>query len=476
MNSGHRIVATALGLAFLGLWAACGGGTTGEGDGGGGDGTTGTCLPSRGADQSLEIVPDASATVVVTVEGQAQNFLSMQDNPFPDRPVHAVAAGACGKAGLLWRTAEGGLAYRELAPGAGAEETVLESLPGRWMQASLFYDGQCGAVAMVPETDGWAEHRRGAGGTWTRTPPPTPAEGAVTGFFPMGAWTDPDGGMHVLGTARFGGGAVMGWHGRRSPEPDGAWAFETFDLPRPDGIAAMRVGPDGTVHALYTRTESPCDPCNLNLYYGRKAPGGSWTEEVVQESRWGDPDDAFATEPALALGLDGEPLVAASWQQRAVTGSLKSSELRLYGRKDGDWCYETVATEVDGYRGGDGSRMTGASPALDIDAQGRVHVAFQDRAQWHDGNGWSNGIPGQIRYAIRSGKTWTLATLFRQKGQSEQARPLEGMLPSQVAVVPDGSRVFVAGVAFSWDTNSIYNQGEPGIVLRGTVVGARIGD
>jgi len=116
MNSGHRVVATALGLTILGLWAACGGGTTGGGDEGGGDGTTGTCLPSRGADQSLEIVPDASATVVVTVEGQAQNFLSMQDNPFPDRPVHAVAAGACGKAGLLWRTAEGGAGLSGTGP------------------------------------------------------------------------------------------------------------------------------------------------------------------------------------------------------------------------------------------------------------------------------------------------------------------------------------------------------------------------
>ena len=74
---------------------------------------------------------------------------------------------------------------------------------------------------------------------------------------------------------------VRGW--RRG---DLAFAFdaEMPDRPgRPDRpeLLAVRVGDDGAVHALYRKTEFPCDPCDMALYYGRRDPGGARVEGVI---------------------------------------------------------------------------------------------------------------------------------------------------------------------------------------------------
>lgn len=471
---------------------ACGGGSSAGWDGGDGgdrrDVTSGSgtdsepeakCLPPSGTDRTVPVTPDAEPIVVTMLASEAMNPLFLPGDPSAEPPFHTLETASCGQAALIWYAAtserSGAVMYQEFAPVMQDAEVVEGADPGRWLRASLFLDDACDPIVMLPEPDGYAEFKRAPGDGWTRTQHPALVDGGAATLAPVTAWTAPDGSMNVLGVIRLAD-ISRGWFGRRSRAPGSAWDWSFFDLPSAPEVSVLRVGPDGTVHALYTRTEYPCDPCNLDLYYGRLERGGAWTEEVVQASRWGAPDDAFATMARLALDASGEPLVAAAWQQRAVTGSLKSSELRLYGRGAGTWCFETIADEVDGYRGGDGARMTGADPNLVVDELGRIHVVFQDLAQWHDGQGWSNGVSGQVRHAVRSGRTWTRTTLFPQKGQSEQARPLEGFLRAQVAVAWDGSRVWAAGTAFTWDTDSVYNQEEKALTLRGIVVGGTLGN
>ena len=66
-------------------------------------------------------------------------------------------------------------------------------------------------------------------------------------------------------------------------------------------VQAWAAAADGSVHAVYTRTECPCDPCDMDLYYGRAAAGGAWSVETVQprvagvERRW-DTDSIYNSE------------------------------------------------------------------------------------------------------------------------------------------------------------------------------------
>ncbi|HOD07895.1 hypothetical protein KBA39_01785 [Myxococcota bacterium] len=288
--------------------------------------------------------------------------------------------------------------------------------------------------------------------------------------------------MVVIATANVDG-TVKGIVGRLPIKAYSEWEFSSFPLPAGyTELLALRQAPDGTAHALYTKTLYPCDgSCDLDLYYGRMASAGTWIEETVQTSKWGEPDDEFATDPTMVLDSRGEPVVAATYFKRVITGSIKSAELRLYGRDNGEWCQETMATEVDGYQGSDGTAMTGIAPFVAVDNTGRVHVVFQDMAQWHakdpmDQINKANAINGQVRYAVRSGKTWTLATLFEQDDEGTDAAqaPLNGMLPTQVAVSGDGATVYAAGASFEWDTNTIYNTSAKPMTFKAVTVKAAV--
>jgi hypothetical protein len=74
---------------------------------------------------------------------------------------------------------------------------------------------------------------------------------------------------------------------------------------------------------------------------------------------------------------------------------------------------------------------------------------------------------------VRSGRAWTLTTLVNQRGQAAQPRPLQGFLPVQLAVAPDGNRAWIAGAAFSWDTDSIYNMQAVPITFQGLATEVR---
>ncbi len=490
-------------IVATGLFLACGGGDAGSGadadvpgadlpvadapvDGPGPSDTpretvAGSCLPSNGSPGAATATP-GTAVVHATSTGTAQSLFFDPGSPMPDRPAGLLRRGPCGTVGLLFRgrspqDATRCWMYADVTGAAGTPEVVDPSLAGTGSDTVLFFDGDCAPMAVLPSSsDGLIEYLRGTDGTWARRT--TGSFQAVLGAMPTsvslaGAHVDAGGRPNVVLLATAGG-APAGLHGVRDTAPGSAWTFARFDLPQAKEFQAFRVDGGGTAHALFTRTEYPCDPCDMDLYYGRLPPGGAWAVETVQDSKWGDPNDEYADDPWMEIDTRGEPIVAATYLVRVITGSLVSTQLRVYSRTDGAWCHETVATASDGYAGSDGTAYTGAEPMLALDGQDRPHVVFADTAQWHDSNSYANAVQGQARHAVRTGDAWSVATLFRQDGQTVAARPLHGFGALQVAVSPDGAAVHVAGVDREWDTDSIYNPAAVPITYRVTVAPAAV--
>jgi hypothetical protein len=420
---------------------------------------------------------------VAEASGTAMNQLDDQGSPLPAESRGALRRGPCGKAGIVFAAVPAGgkgarFHYLDVTGDQGAAEVVDPDAAAERHGAHLFFDAACSPIVVRADVAaGLVEHARGAAGGWTSKPAGDVASafgGKVSGLALLDGSVDPDGTIRIVASATAGG-ASRRVRGNRAAAAGSAWEFAAFDPPSQGEVSAWRADATGAVHAVFTKTVFPCDPCDMGMYYGRLPAGqAAWTVETVQASKWGDPDDQFATDPSLAVLPTGEPVVAASFVHRAITGSLTSSELRVYGRDGGAWCHETVATESDGYAGQDGKQFTGATPRLVLDGSARIHVAFGDLAQWHDGNNYSNGVQGQIRYAVRTGTGWTVATLFEQPGRIESPKPLVGLERPLLAVAADGAQVWAAGQAREWDTDSIYNPAAVGVTWKATVVRAAV--
>ena len=176
----------------------------------------------------------------------------------------------------------------------------------------------------------------------------------------------------------------------------------------------------------------------------------------MHEGVWGPPYDELVESADLAFDSAGNAYVAAHFAQRVVTGSYVYTELRLFGNAGGEWCDEPVTSANDGYAGSDGETFTGALPRIEIDSEDRIHILYLDQAVWHE-SGMQNEMHGQLRYAFRSGEDWTRGTLLAQQGQTQSPEPLHGTRAHQLAISPGGEKIVAAGVAQSWETDSIYN-------------------
>jgi hypothetical protein len=365
--------------------------------------------------------------------------------------------GPCGVVGLAYRrTGSDGsreLAYVELldaaGSGPGAPETVEDGDPG--LDLSLFYDSECSPVILRGDGGDWTQYTTD-GSTWTSEPAGldlSAFDGAGSSVRVHGADATGDGTFHLLGHS-----LEVLVHGSRDAAPGSTWKFEAFPQPPATEVDQYRVDEDGDIHALYTKTEYPCDPCNLTLYYG-ELEAGEWSTVIVQDSEWGPPLDEYSWTPWMELVGTGRPIVAAHFVHRVVTGSFRDTRLRVYAMEEGAFCGETVVTTCDGYQGSDGDEFTGALPVARVDGGGRVHVTFLDQSIWHDSDGYMNEIRGQLRHAVRGSDGWTVATLTDQPGQTESPDPLVGYGAPLLAL--SGDTVVVAAAQHTWSTDSIYN-------------------
>jgi len=408
------------------------------------------------------------------------NTLDEQGSPITGRLVPPLAVGLCGTAGLVFLAEHQGsmeIFYLDVTAAGGLPEIVDAEVSWPDAQVSLLFDSGC-VPHVVASTfdDTLVDYTREDDGTWI---PTIVAADAALGGAPdwvnfQHADLSADGSMRILGTGWIAGGETPFVASRG---PGGAWAITAYPKhPVAEQVLAWAPANDGSIHAIFEKPETyPCDPCDKNLYWGRVSPGGVWEEAQVSGTVWGKPDDRFTNQPDIAVTAAGDPVIVGRWQRRAVTGSLKESELRVYApATEGEWCYETVVTTPDGYAGGDGKKYTGEMPQVTVDGQGRVHVAFHDLTEWHDSNKWANGVQGQLRYAVHDGKDWTVTTIFEQPGQVESPEPLHGFARGMVAPTSDGGTVFFSGVERIWETDSIYNDTEMPMTYKAHVFKASV--
>lgn len=409
-------------------------------------------------------VTGGSAGTLQTVTGEARHTSEHHHNaPLAAGALRPLAVGSCGDAGLLMKVEQGGATKLLFVDpeGSGKPQVVEPSAGSSRQQAALFFDADCSPVVLrATESDTYKEYTR-SGGQWTGTELKAGLE-ALLGDKPsrlrhVHAQQNAAGGkMYVISKAGAGGKAVL-VRGERGTAAGSQWTFTRLPQLEATDPCAYQVAPDGTSHVLFRNTPRPCDPCNMDLVLGRATAGAdSWTTEVVQKSKWGEPDDEFVESASMAFDPAGTLYIAAHFVRRVVTGSYKATELRLYGKVEGTWCSETVASRNDGYAGSDGDRLTGGNPQMVMDGKGRLHVLFCDLSSWHDSTG-QNALRGQLRHALRSGHGWTLTTLMQQKGQTQSSKPVHGLVSPALAVSAGGARVAAAGVALSWQTDSIYN-------------------
>lgn len=448
---------------LLGLFAGCGGDAVGDG---GGAAPSSTCLQSAAGGGGGEVVVAGGPQEITTSTGQAMNTMDEQGSPITSRLTPALAVGLCGTAGLIYLDeyeAATELMYLDVTTAGGTPEAVYPGVNWPAASAALIFDASCVPhVVASTSDDTLVDYTRGDDGSWT--PTIVAVDAALGGdaswvTFQHGDRSG-DGSMRVLGTAWIENTETpfVASHG-----PGGAWAVVAYPPnSEAEEVFAWAPANDGSIHAVYRKPNIyPCDPCDMDLYWGRVSPGGTWEEARVSGTVWGNPDDRFTDQPDLAVTAEGDPVIVGRWQRRAVTGSMKESELRVYApATEGEWCYETIASTPDGYGGGDGEKFTGEMPRVALDGAGQVHVAFHDLTEWHDSNHFANGIQGQLRYALHDGKTWTVTTLLKQPGQSESGNPLHGFAHGVAAPTYDGTAVFFAGVQRIWETDSIYNDTE----------------
>ena len=399
--------------------------------------------------------------------------------PVPLAQGGEAARGPCGTLAILFRSEDDGgddaIEYVDVTGITPASEVVTTGS----FDASLLFDDACTPIVVRGKSStGYVSWERTGPGTWESVPLATDLEAELGRVLESMAhrWAgrSSDGTLHVLGKATVSSGSML-VHGHRSAAAGSDWSFDLRPAPEATEIQQLAVGPEGAIHAVFQTTEYPCDPCNLDLYYGRLDPGtDTWDTSTVQAGMWGPPHDEEAVDPSLAIDANGDAWIAAAFERRAVTGSVTSAELRLYGTNPDQWCSEVPMTTSDSYAGSDGGAFTGARPQLRIDGHGRKHIVFSDVSQWHDDQNWANAIVGQVRYAVRTSDEWSVETLLSQDGQTVSPQPLIGVSVTRLLPSEDGTSFRVVATKTSWDTDSIYNDADMPLALETVMLSGSI--
>ena len=115
--------------------------------------------------------------------------------------------------------------------------------------------------------------------------------------------------------------------------------------------------------------------------------------------------------------------IASNLRSVVSTGSLVFSRLLWSERGEKNWETTAIFRESRGYSGKDGRSYTGASPCIFFDNDGQPHVIFNDVASWHSG-GANDFSEGNLRHAVRKGKSWKDEIVYPQIGQWHKPQPL----------------------------------------------------
>ncbi|BBM82308.1 hypothetical protein [Candidatus Uabimicrobium amorphum] len=133
--------------------------------------------------------------------------------------------------------------------------------------------------------------------------------------------------------------------------------------------------------------------------------------------------------------------VASNIRRVVSTGSLVFSRLLWSERSEKGWETKVIFRESRGYSGKDGQSYTGASPCIFFDDEDRANVIFNDVASWHSG-GVNDFCEGNLRHAVRKGKSWKSEILYPQIGQWHKPQPLYELLYPVVFYVDGRAHCF----------------------------------
>ena len=185
----------------------------------------------------------------------------------------------------------------------------------------------------------------------------------------------------------------------------------TYDMCMKSSIRQdIKVDREGYVHITFSeQLNGSYDPSRL-WYATNKS--GTWEREIALSYDPGTVDDA-GWFPSLCLDNDNIPHIACNYLKRVPTHSVTSCKLLLLKRIGyNEWDSEVIASQDDGYYGGDGRNFTGALCHLIFDSYNKPHIVFSDIAATH----WDYQRMnlGNIRYGFFSDGNWDIKTIYRQ--------------------------------------------------------------
>lgn len=185
----------------------------------------------------------------------------------------------------------------------------------------------------------------------------------------------------------------------------------TYDMCMKSSIRQdIKVDREGYVHITFSeQLNGSYDPSRL-WYATNKS--GTWEREIALSYDPGTVDDA-GWFPSLCLDNDNIPHIACNYLKRVPTHSVTSCKLLLLKRIGyNEWDSEVIASQDDGYYGGDGRNFTGALCHLIFDSNNKPHIVFSDVAATHWDYQRMN--VGNIRYGSYSDGNWDIKTIYRQ--------------------------------------------------------------
>jgi hypothetical protein len=378
--------------------------------------------------------------------------------------------------GAARRTDAGDLVYRTMLPDGSVNEEVVTTDRGV-DKSVLLYDSGSRPHLLFASSDSFDQviyHLfRGDAGGWIKETVVNFANEGGRYIYELSADIGKDDSMHLLvlktrsnpDSADFLD-AYLDSHLYYITNRGGDWkatlihrydTFYTYDMvvktQRRQDIA---VDHQGHAHVIFGEQYKP-DPMSEStmgvLHYATNRSTSGWVREVALKSD-ATTDDA-GWYPSLAVDRAGVPVIASTYVARVETRSVRYADL-CYSVRVGDGRWETtvVAREGDGYHGTDGRNYTGALPHLELDRDDTPHIVFSDIASSH--NPQNVLSTGQMRYAVRSGSSWDLFTLYRQPSPQGFYQGLE-MAGQCLVISGDGERIQVVGQELSSTAENVYS-------------------